>query len=60
MCANIFTKKEVESLLKVSVNTVNSLIASKKLEHFKVNGKVRVSEDQIKNYLNSVEVTPLS
>jgi len=57
MCANIFTIKEVESILKINEKAVRHLLNIKKLEHFKVSGKIRVSENQIDEYLESVKVS---
>jgi len=56
MSENIFTKKEVEALLRVSEATVRNLITNKKIEHFKVSGKVRISQSQLDAYLESTKV----
>lgn len=53
---NIFTLKETAALLKVTENTISRLLSSKKLEHFKISGKIRVSQTQLNSYLDSVKV----
>jgi len=60
MCKNYFTKKEVEALLKISQKTLESLMTRGKIEYFKINGRVRISEAQIDCYIkaNTVEVIP--
>lgn len=56
MCANIFTIKEVEAILKINDKQVRNLLTFNKLEYFKVSGKVRISEEHIDSYLKSVKV----
>lgn len=53
MRENIFTLKEVVALMKVTENTVLRLLHTGKLEHFKISGKIRVSESHIDRYLES-------
>ena len=45
MCPNIFTKKEAEELLRISTQTLEKLLSKREIEHFKINGRVRISED---------------
>lgn len=51
MCTNIFTKKEVQTILKVSSFMVDKLINENKIEHFYVGKRVRVTEDQLNQYI---------
>lgn len=57
MCENIFTVKEATALLKVPESTLLRLLSAKKIEHFKISNKVRISEAHINNYLESVKVS---
>ena len=57
MSDNIFTLKEVVAILKVPENTIKALLSTNELNHFKIRGKVRVSETHINTYLASVEVS---
>lgn len=54
MKENIFTLKEVSAILEIPQDRILSLIDSKKLEHFKVGKKIRVSETHLSSYLKSV------
>jgi len=56
MPENIFTIKEAAALLKVPDKTVENIIREKKLSHFKIKGKTRISDSQIQEYLKSVAV----
>ena len=56
MPENIFTIKEAAALLKVPDKTVENLVREKRLNHFKIKGKTRISDSQIQEYLKSVEV----
>ena len=54
MRENTFTIKEVAALLKTEESKILNLIDIKKLEYFKVHGKIRVTETHILNYLKYV------
>lgn len=54
MRENIFTLKEVAVLLKTEESKILNLIDIKKLGYFKINGKIRVTETHISNYLRYV------
>jgi excisionase family DNA binding protein len=52
--------KQVASRLEVSSATIYSLIASGRLRHYRIGngrGVVRISEDQLADYLRSAEPT---
>ena len=58
MCTNIFTKKEVQAILKISIDTLEKLLSSGDIEHFVVGSRVRISEEQLDNYLQSTKKKP--
>jgi len=58
MPENIYTVKEVSAILKVPDATIERLVHTKKISHFKVSGKVRISEKHIQDYLKNIEVAP--
>ena len=47
----IYTKKEAAEELKISVRTLERLLASGELRAYKVAGQIRISDDQISDYL---------
>ncbi|WP_373070668.1 helix-turn-helix domain-containing protein [Sulfurimonas sp.] len=53
MKKNLFTIKEVSVILNIPEVTVLDLISSHKLEYYKIDNKIRVSELHIVNYLKS-------
>ena len=59
----MLTVAEVASRLRVSCSTVYSLIEAGHLRCYRIGlkrGTIRVTEDQLKVFLTSVEVTPTS
>lgn len=59
MCQNIFTLKEVESILKRPTKTVKHLFKTGRLNYFRVNGKIRVSEEDLNDFFRLVNQEPL-
>lgn len=57
MCTNIFTKKEVESILKISPDTLDKMLRECKIEYFKLGNRVRISEEQLATYLEACKRT---
>ena len=43
----IYTKKEAAEELKISVRTLERLLASGELRAYKISGQIRISDDQI-------------
>jgi len=50
MIQNLFTKKEAEVLLGVSPAVLIELLNDGELEHSLMNGRVRISENQINKF----------
>jgi hypothetical protein len=59
MCKNIFTIKEVEVILGKTTKSVKHLFKTKRLNYFRENGKVRVSEDALNSFFTLVGQEPL-
>ncbi len=60
MCPNIFTKKEAEELLRISTQTLEKLLSKREIEHFKINGRVRISEDALNAFIDAKTVCSAS
>ena len=56
----IYTAQEVADKLKIKKSTVYDLIKRGELPSSKVGKQLRVSEEQLSQYLNSPEYSPLS
>ncbi len=54
MNTKFYTKKEVAKLLKISSATLNRILALGLLKHSKVMHQVRISEENLNEYLKSV------
>lgn len=55
----LYTKSEACDVLKIGMRTLERLITSKELEYYRVGCCVRISEEQIQNYLNRNCVKPV-
>ena len=51
------TLKETAKLLKLSINTVYTLVQKKKIPAFKIGGKWRISKKELINYIKSKTIT---
>ncbi|MDQ7067759.1 MAG: helix-turn-helix domain-containing protein [Sulfurimonas sp.] len=56
MSSNIFTLKEVQAILKMSELVVRKLVNAQKIEHFKINGRIRISEEHLDRFLESTRI----
>ena len=57
MRENLFTLKEIEAKLQMSKSVVEKLVTNKKIEHYKINGRVRVSESHFNDFLERSRVS---
>lgn len=49
---NLYTTDEVAEILKMKVTTIRALIRDKKLPAIKIGTEYRISEEDLKNFLN--------
>jgi len=56
---NIFTLKEVEAILNKPTKSVKHLFKTHRLEYFRDNGSIRVSENHLNNFFRLVGLEPL-
>ena len=49
----LFTIQEVAQMLQVSVDHIYHLTSKREIQHYKIGGKVRMSQRQIDDYIES-------
>ena len=55
----LYTKDEAAKVLKIGIRTLEKLIRDREMEYYRVGSSVRISEEQLKGYLDR-HCTPMA